>query len=299
MLATAGNRPFAAAGPGSGSGSGSGPGSTAGAGGSAATPGAQVRNHALEKLRGGEPVLVATVRDARSGDIARMLKACDYDVLVIDIEHNAISGDAVHEMAMTALDVGITPLVRVPDHAPGAISRALSHAALGIVAPHVGTAEQARAIVHAARFAPDGERAVPPIFPHFGYRPINQAGAIAQLSAATMVVALIETREGLDNADEIAAVPGIDVLFLGTSDLAQAMGIAGQKDHPVIGGASARIVGACRHHGKIPGIGGITETAQFERALAAGMLYISAGSDTSFLLDGARAQSKVLRGLIG
>ena len=262
-------------------------------------PQPEVRNHALERLRRGEPALVATVRDARSGDIARMLKACDYDVLVIDIEHNAISGDAVHEIAMSALDAGIAPLVRVPDHAPGAISRALSHGALGIVAPHVSTAEQARAIVHAARFAPDGERAVPPIFPHFGYRPIGQAEAIAQLSAATMLVALIETRDGLDNADAIAAVPGVDVLFLGTSDLAQAMGIAGQKDHPAIAEATARIVGACRHHGKIPGIGGITRIGQFERARAAGMLYLSAGSDTSFLLDGATAQARALRGLAG
>jgi 2-keto-3-deoxy-L-rhamnonate aldolase RhmA len=257
----------------------------------------QIRNHAFEKLKLGQPVLVATVRDARSGDIARMLKASDYDVLVIDLEHNAVPGDAVHEIAMTALDVGITPLVRVPDHSAGPISRALSHAALGIVVPHVGNAEDARAIVQAARFAPEGERAVPPIFPHFGYRQITQAGAIAQLTAATMVVALIETIEGLDNADEIAAVPGIDVLFLGTSDLAQAMGIAGQKDHPVIGAATARVVGACRHHGKIPGIGGITETTQFERALAAGMLYLSAGSDTSFMLSGAREQARTLRGL--
>ncbi|MBC7779700.1 MAG: aldolase [Proteobacteria bacterium] len=263
-----------------------------------ATRAHEVRNHALDRLKLGHPVLVATVRDARSGDIARMLKACDYDVLVIDLEHMSLPGDAVHEIAMTALDVGITPLIRLPDHAPGPISRALSHAALGIVAPHVGNADEARMIVNAARFAPDGERAVPPMFPHFGYRTITQAGAIAQLAAATMVVALIETAEGLDNADEIAAVPGIDVLFLGTSDLAQAMGIAGQKDHPVIGAATARIVGACRHHGKIPGIGGITETVQFERALAAGMLYLSAGSDTSFLLAGAREQARTLRALV-
>ncbi len=263
-----------------------------------ADPSPEVRNHALEKLRRGEPALVATVRDARSGDIAWMLKASDFDVLVIDLEHNSVSGDAVHEIAASALDAGITPLIRVPDHAAGPISQALSHAALGIVAPHVRNAADARAIVHAARFAPHGARAVPPLFPHFRYREISQAGAIAQLSAATMVVALIETQDGLDNADEIAAVPGVDVLFLGTSDLAQGLGIAGQKDHPAIGAATARIVGACRHHGKIPGIGGITETGQFDRALAAGMLYLSAGSDTSFLLAGAREQARALRALV-
>ena len=257
----------------------------------------RVVNHAFDKLRSGEPALIATVRDARTGDIARMLKVSGFDILVIDLEHNALPGDAVHEIAMTSIDVGITPIVRLPDHASGPISRALAHSALGVMVPHVSSADEARAIASAARFAPEGHRAVAPMFPQFGYRQIDKAEAIAQLAAATMVIALIETPEGIGNADAIAAVPGIDVLFMGSADLGQAMGITGQKNHPLLIDAMTRIVAACRKHGKIPGIGGITDPSQFERALAAGMLCLSAGTDTGYLMAGATQQAQMVRSL--
>jgi 2-keto-3-deoxy-L-rhamnonate aldolase RhmA len=255
----------------------------------------RIRNHAFEKLRRGEPALIATVRDARSGDIARMMKVSGFDIVVIDLEHNALPADAVHEIAMTAIDIGITPIVRLPDHSPGPISQALAHAALGVLIPHVSTAEQARAIAHAARFAPYGHRAVAPMFPQFGYRPIDKARSIVELEAATMVMALVETPEGIENAEEIAAVEGIDVLFLGCADLGQVMGITGQKDHPVYDNAIARIVGACQRQGKIPGIGGITDPSQYARAIKAGMLCLSAGTDSNYLIAGATQQANMVR----
>jgi len=258
----------------------------------------RIRNPGFDKLRRGEHALIATVRDARSGDIARMLKVAGFDIVVLDLEHNAMPADAVHEICMTAIDIGVTPIVRLPDHAPGPISCALAHAALGVLVPHVSTAEEARAIAHAARFAPYGHRAVAPMFPQFGYRPIDKAQSIVELEAATLVMVLVETPEGIANADEIAAVPGIDVLFLGSADLGQAMGITGQKDHPVYDDAIARIVGACRKHSKIPGIGGITDPAQYSRAIAAGMLCLSAGTDSNYLIAGATQQAQMVRALI-
>ncbi len=257
-----------------------------------------LRNPALEKLRAGNPALIATIRDARSGAIARQLKAAGYDILVVDLEHNALPEDAAGELCATALDIGVTPLVRVAEHAFGPMSRALSYGALGIVVPHVETADDARAITLATRFAPHGKRSVPPLFPHFAYRRIGQAEAIAQLAAVTMTVGVIESPAGVANADAIAAVDGIDVLFLGTSDLAAALGAPGVKDEPRVREAIDRIVAACRKHGKIPGIGGIVDDADFAHALARGMLYLSVGSDTTFLLQGAAQRAAAVKALI-
>jgi len=256
-----------------------------------------LRNPALERMRAGDPALIATVRDARSGDIARMLKVCGFDIAVIDLEHNAIPSAAVHEICMTSIDIGLTPIVRVPDHAPGPISQALAHAAMGVLVPHVSTAEEARAIAHAARFAPAGHRAVAPLFPQFGYRPVDKARSIVEIEAATMVMVLIETPEGIENVDAIAAVPGIDVLFLGSADLGQSMGLTGQYDHPAFEQAELKLIAACRAHGRIPGIGGITKPEQYARALAAGMLCISAGTDTGYLMAGAAQQAGMVRSL--
>jgi 2-keto-3-deoxy-L-rhamnonate aldolase RhmA len=256
---------------------------------------ARLRNPALERMQAGHPALIATVRDARSGDIARMLKVCGFDIAVIDLEHNALPADAVHEICMTSIDIGLTPIVRVPDHAPGPISQALAHAAMGVLVPHVSTPEEAKAIAHAARFAPAGHRAVAPLFPQFGYRSIDKAQSIAEIEAATMVMLLIETPEGIENVDAIAAVPGIDVLFLGSADLGQSMGLTGQYTHPAFEKAELRLIEACRRHGRIPGIGGITRPEQYERALNAGMLCISAGTDTGYLMAGAAQQASMVR----
>jgi 2-keto-3-deoxy-L-rhamnonate aldolase RhmA len=127
--------------------------------------------------------------------------------------------------------------------------------------------------------------------------PIGQAEAVAVLRAKTTVVALVETATGVHAAEEIAAVPGIDVLFLGSSDLAADLGVEGNKDAATLWEAAKRIVAACRAHGKTPGIGGITDNAHFERALSIGMRYLSAGHDAMLLQTAAAEKVASLRAL--
>lgn len=255
-----------------------------------------VKNGMKVRLAEGGVALVVTTQLARDGDVARILGVAGYDVMVIDREHNQIPEDAVNALVMAALECGITPLIRLPDSAHGPIGQALSAGALGVVIPRVESVEIARAIVHAATFPPAGRRPVPPVFPHFRRRPISQGDATAALTAETSVVGIIETRRAMEAIDEIAAVPGLDVLFLGASDLMADLGRPGRKDDPALWESAAAVVAACRRHGKTPGIGGLPDDSQLQRAQAMGMRYLSAGHDAALLQSAASTRVRLLRG---
>jgi 2-keto-3-deoxy-L-rhamnonate aldolase RhmA len=249
------------------------------------------------RLAAGDTALVATLQLARSGDVARIFARSGYDALVLDAEHNLIPGDAAAEIMTSALDAGIAPLLRLPDAAPGPIGQALSAGALGVVIPRIETAEHAEAVARAARFAPLGRRPLPPVFPHFRRHPVTQSEAVTALDAETLVVVIIETRRAVCNAAAIAAVPGVDVLFLGASDLTADLGHPGAKHLSEVWEAAETVAQACRAAGKVPGIGGIVEEAHFARAKALGMRWISAAHDATLLQAAATERARRLRAL--
>jgi len=242
-------------------------------------------------------VLAATVQIGRTADTAHIFAAAGFDALVLDAEHNLLPPDSVSALCQAALQGGMLPIVRLPDEAPGPIRQALSNGALGVMVARVETPETARAVVRATRFPPIGTRPVPPVFPHFGRRAIPQADAIAALSDRCVVIALVETAAGLDAVEAIAGVPGVDVVFLGMSDLSADLGIAGQKDDPRLWLAAERLHAACRSAGVRAGIGGLVAPEQYARAIGMGFSYVSAVHDATLLASAAAARSQALRGL--
>jgi 2-keto-3-deoxy-L-rhamnonate aldolase RhmA len=254
-------------------------------------------NGLRSRLAAGDTALVATLQLARSGDVARIFASAGFDALVLDAEHNLIGADAAGEILLAALGAGIAPLLRLPDAAPGPIGQALSAGALGVVIPRIETAEDAAAVARAARFAPRGRRPLPPVFPHFGREPIGQAQTVAVLEAETLVVAIIETRRAVENAAAIAAVEGVDVLFLGASDLTADLGRPGAKADPALWESAEAVAAACRAAGKVPGMGGIVEEAHFARAIGLGMRWISAAHDATLLQAAATERARRLRAL--
>jgi 2-keto-3-deoxy-L-rhamnonate aldolase RhmA len=117
------------------------------------------------------------------------------------------------------------------------------------------------------------------------------------MNAATLVVVMIETSEGLANANAIAAVPGVDVVIVGASDLSIALGIAGNTEHPRIIEAVEAVIAACRRHGKWPGMGGVGAETALKRYVAMGMRMILAGVDVAFLMQAATQRTSFLRSL--
>ncbi|HZS82034.1 MAG TPA: aldolase/citrate lyase family protein [Stellaceae bacterium] len=257
-----------------------------------------LRNPARERLERGELALGLGLRLAKSVDIAKILKTSGYDWLFIDLEHGTMSLDQATQIAVAALDTGISPIVRVPALQHHMATRALDGGALGIVMPHVDTAEEAREIVDRLKYPPTGHRSVAGAQPQFDYRAMKVAELTQSLNAACLTIVMIETPRAVANAEAIAAVPGVDVLLIGTNDLAAEMGIPGDFANPRIAGAYETVIAACRRHGKWPGMGGLYQEELLRRFIGMGMRMVLAGGDVGMLMQAASQRSGFLRGCL-
>ncbi len=257
-----------------------------------------VRNNVKEKLARGEVVASMTVRLVRSIEIARIAKTAGFDSLYVDIEHSSLSLETTGQICIAALAVGIAPLVRVPTTRPEHVSRALDGGALGVIAPHIRSAAEARAVVAAAKFPPLGERSTGGGLPHLQYRSFPAAEASAAMNEATMVVVQFETADAIERAEEIASVEGVDMVLIGTNDLLGDMGIPGQYEHERVRDAYARTIAACRKHGRHVGVGGLaTRTQLAAEFVQMGARYVSTGTDLAFLLAAATERAQQVQGI--
>jgi 4-hydroxy-2-oxoheptanedioate aldolase len=253
------------------------------------------RNPARERLAKGELALGVGLRQSRTVDIALAMASCGFDWLFIDLEHGTMPLDTAVQIAVAALAAGITPLVRVPARQYTLATRALDGGALGIVMPHVDTADEARAVVDHLKYPPPGRRSVAGGMPYFGFRPVPVAEATGTFNAESLVVVMLETPQAIANAEAIAAVPGIDVLLVGTNDLAMEMGFPGALGRDEIAGAYERVIAACRRHGKWPGMGGVYTEELLAKYVALGMRMILCANDLGLLIAGASQRAKFMR----
>jgi 2-keto-3-deoxy-L-rhamnonate aldolase RhmA len=250
-----------------------------------------LRNHAKEKLARGELVASMTVRLVAGIEIARIAKTAGFDSLYVDMEHGSFSFEATGAICVAALAAGITPLVRVPGLAE--VQRVLDAGALGVIAPHVQSATEARDYVRAAKFPPLGERSAAGALPHLHYRSFPAADIDRAMNATTMVVVQFESDEALKNADAIVGVEGVDMVLIGSNDMLASFGLTGQYEHARLREAYAHTIEVCRRHGKHVGVGGLSSrpdlAAQFVKM---GARYVSTGTDLAFLLAACTAKAK-------
>jgi 2-keto-3-deoxy-L-rhamnonate aldolase RhmA len=256
-----------------------------------------IENKVRERLAAGQLALGMALRQARTADIGRVLAACGFDFAFIDMEHNSMGVDTAAQIAVACHDAGVTPLVRVPGYEHYLATRLLDTGAMGIVFPHVETAEHARQLVDNCKYPPMGHRSLGGPMAQLGFRPYPRAESTAAVNGATMLVMMLETPRGIDNAEAIAAVPGVDVLLIGTNDLTLEMGIPGRYDDPRVLRAYETVIAACRNHGTFPGMGGIYDHPTMERYIALGARFVLCGSDITFLMAAGQARTDFLRGL--
>jgi len=254
-----------------------------------------IRNPARERLQAGELALGIGLRQARTVDIGKAMKACGFDWLFIDMEHNAMDIDVACQISVAAQDAGITPIVRVPGFQHFHATRALDGGAMGIVVPHVDDAETARKMVDNCRYPPIGHRSVTGTLPQIDFQSMPVAEATKLLNETTLLVIMLETPKAIDNVEQIAAVPGVDVLLIGTNDLCMEMGIPGQVDDPRIAEIYQRVIAACRANGLYAGLGGVYEPGLMQRYIALGMQFVLVGSDLSLLMAASRERVQRLR----
>ena len=254
-------------------------------------------NRTKSRLREGGLALGMGLRLARTVDIATIAGACGFDWLFIDMEHNSMSIDAACQIAMAAIATGVTPLVRVPGHQHYHCARALDNGARGVVVPHVDDAEHARAVVDACRYPPLGHRSIAGNMPGLGFAGVPVGEATHRMNDENLVVVMLETPQAIENAEQIAAVEGIDVLLVGTNDLCAEMGIHGDFANPRVPEAYRKVIAACAKHGKHPVMGGVYDPKLMTEYIGRGMRFILSGNDLAFLMAGARERASMLRAI--
>jgi 2-keto-3-deoxy-L-rhamnonate aldolase RhmA len=255
-----------------------------------------VPNHALRQLRAGKLAVGMGVSLARTVNIAQVAKTAGFDWLFVDCEHSSMDLDMAAQISAASLAVGITPVVRVPGLEHWHASRVLDNGAQGIVFPHINSEEEARAAADACRYPPIGKRSMGGGLQQVGFAsmPIGETARV--VNEETLVVAMIESPQAVANADEIAAVKGVDALLIGTNDLCFEMGIPGQFNDPKVKDAYTRVIAACRKHGKFPGMGGMYTPELLERHIAMGVQLVLSGSDYSLLMQAGAARATLVRG---
>ena len=224
-------------------------------------------NRAKRKLAAGELVLCMGVNQMRTPNVAMIASACGFDAIYIDLEHNPTSLETAAAICVAALGIGITPIARVSSRD-----------------------------VESCRYPPRGHRSASGSGPALGYAARSQGEINSYLNEQTLLIAMLETPEAIENADAIAAVDGIDMLHIGSSDLSTEMGIPGQYTHARMRAAYETTARAARAHVKSMGVGGVREDFEFQSWLIQlGMRYLTGGSDVGYILSAGRADVKRLR----
>ena len=176
-------------------------------------------------------------------------------------------------------------------------TRILDSGGQGVIFPHVQNADEARTFSAACRFPPVGTRSLSYGGPHLEYENMPASEVMEGLNSETLIVMMIETPEAVDNAEDIAAVSGVDVLLVGGSDLSATMGIPGQFNNPDFIDAVGKVVDAAIVASKWPGLGGIYDESILPGFAKRGMRFFLGGSDLSFILDGGRSRGAFFNNL--
>ncbi|MBI4192130.1 MAG: aldolase [Betaproteobacteria bacterium] len=258
-----------------------------------------VPNPVKELMKAGKVALGMLVRLAHSGDIARIAKTSGHDFIFIDGQHSLFTVETIGHIAQAALGCGVAPLVRVRSCDDPDTSVLLDNGVTGIIFPDISTAAEARRAVNRAKFAPIGRRSVSGSYTVFDYRAVSTADAVPALNDNTLVVCMIETVEGLQNIEQIAAVDGIDVIHVGSNDLLTAMGRPGTFGSPEHIAALDRIISVTRAHGKIPGVGGDRNLDRQAGFIRKGARFITTNSDIAFIITEATRVTGELRKALG
>lgn len=243
------------------------------------------------KLRNKEAVIGCWL-NLGSAVTAEIVALAGFDWVLIDLEHGA-GGE--HNVIAQLQAISATPtaaLVRVESHDKRRIHRVLDMGAEGVICPHIDDAGQARDAVDGIRYPPHGSRGVAKMIRATGFGKDFNA-YYARSNDEILGVMQIESPEALLHLDEIAAIDGVDVLFIGPADLSMSLGIFGQFDHPLFVDAVIATVAAAERAGKATGIL-LFNPDDYARYYELGIRMIACGADATFVAEGSRTMASRL-----
>jgi 4-hydroxy-2-oxoheptanedioate aldolase len=232
-----------------------------------------------------------------SGFSAEVMAQCGFDSVTVDMQHGVQDYQSMVQCFQAMDKYPITPLVRIPWNEPGIIGKVLDGGAWGIICPMVNTAAEAKALVSAALYPPKGKRSSGPI----------RASAYGEASPyqtfandEVLVIPMIETREALDNIDEILAVPGISGIYIGPSDLGFSLGLKPvlDREEPDVLAIYEELLKSTAKRGLFAGIHNSTG-AYAARMIAMGFKFVTLANDSGLMARAARAEIDITRKTAG
>lgn len=245
-----------------------------------------------ERLKSGTP-LTATFSIIPAIEVVELIGLAGFDAIIIDLEHGAHGSEALGPLILAAQAKGIYPLVRVRSSEPTEIAAALDAGAAGVIVPQIGSLPEAERAVKAARFAPEGNRGANPFVRAAGYS--GRLEWFAEANRDTAILLMIEGQGGLAAATEIAALPGLDGIFIGPMDLSHALGVPGDMGNPKVVEAIRTVIAACKAAGITAGIfSGTPEAAK--RWLGEGVTLTGVSADTITFLRALKTLVGEVRG---
>jgi 2-keto-3-deoxy-L-rhamnonate aldolase RhmA len=235
-------------------------------------------------LQSGQSAIGVTIT-VNSVEMAAQAASLGFDFLWIEMEHSPVSLETVRQIVLATRGLKAVPFARVPVNELWTAKRVLDAGVLGVIFPFTSHPDLARQAVAACKYPPAGRRGSGAGLATFRW-PAPE-GYYDFADRNVLVIAVIEEAAAIDRIDDIAATPGLDVLFVGPSDLSFSLGLRGQMDHPRVEEAIGRVLAAAKKHGKIPGRLA-TSSAQIQRCLDQGFRFIQAGTEVNLMADGAR-----------
>jgi 2-dehydro-3-deoxyglucarate aldolase/4-hydroxy-2-oxoheptanedioate aldolase len=226
--------------------------------------------------------------------IGHLLRAAGCDFVFFDMEHSGFSFETLKSAIRYFEAAGVAVIVRVPSLENDMLARACDMGAQGLIAPMISTAAQAKAMVDSVKYFPAGKRGVGLGLAHDNYRVAPVADALSGANDRTAVICLIETADGAENADAIAATPGVDALWIGHFDLSVSLGIPGEFNHPKFDAAMRNIIAAAKKHNKSLGrlVPNTDQAIQFYKQ---GFDFCCYSGDVWVLRDALSAAVKTIR----
>ncbi len=241
-------------------------------------------NPVRKTLREGKPVVGITLTVA-SPEIAAQAAALGFDFLWIEMEHSPITLETLRNMVLATRGLPAVPFARVPVNELWTAKRVLDSGVLGVIFPFTSTPELARQAVAACKYPPEGGRGSGAGLATFRW-PAPE-GYYDFADRNVMVVTVVEQVAAVENIEAIAATPGIDVLFIGTSDLAFSLGVRGDQQHLLVREAVAKVVAAAKRHGKILGAP-VSDLPQIQSLMAQGFQFFQTRTELGYMTVGSK-----------
>jgi 2-keto-3-deoxy-L-rhamnonate aldolase RhmA len=250
-------------------------------------------NQLKQTLKSGGVALGTLMWEIRGRGAIHTFARAGMDFLMICSEHSSYNLETVVEMVAHAHAAGITPVVRIPDLDYPHVTRLLDTGCQSLIVPHVKTGAEVRRFIELAKYHPEGRRGMAIYLgASTDYEDVDPATAMAHANANTLLGVLVETKEAVENVEEIL-IPGIDLALVGHQDLAQSLGVPGQYDHPRLREADARVRALCKERG-IATAGALTRPESIKAVIDSGAQYLLYGTDVVMLRREAQRAAEAL-----